>query len=322
VTDAAAAVRDEVERALPSSRLPLTGWSAPRAREWSWHFDAVGGGGRLLVKVPRWEGVDTLEAALAAGPQEDTAGEFSSLQSVFDAVARSGDPGLAAVRPVAYVPAVNAIVLDRLDAVPLVSRLTWSTSVAAGIDVLDRVGRLLRLLHGIGGFVDAPFDGRSAAARLRERFAGGPAAIQIVGESVARMAERLDGRAVATGTIHGDFSRRNILVTRDDRVAAIDPNRYTGSAASDLAHLAAELVLGRSRLVTLGLVPGAVRVHRWVAALVDGYGPHDEAFFEYEWAVEGLARWIDLEQGRSGPAGLLVTVNRRLFRSEIARLVA
>ena len=86
----------------------LVSLSAPQGCAWSFQFalvvDAPGGRRHLAVKVPRWEEAPTLEAALAAGPQESTRREHATLEAIAAAVTASGDPRLAAVVPVAYVP--------------------------------------------------------------------------------------------------------------------------------------------------------------------------------------------------------------------------
>ena len=325
MTAAAEIIRREVEAALPPSHRPLAQWSPPRAREWSWHFDAVGGGTRLLVKVSRWEGVDTLERALAEGAQADTAGEFAALQAIADAVERSGDEGLAAVRPVAYVPAVNAVVLEWLEARPLSSALRRTTSPWVAGALLERTGRWLRVAQvAMGPIALEPIDVLTAPSGRDDGLAGfrsPPPGFDDAAALVAAMGRRLGGRSTPTGTTHGDFSMRNILVTGDGRVAVIDPNRYRGPVLRDPARLSGELLVGRARLVTGGLLPGAARVGRWVEHLMTGFGDHDAEVFAYERAVAVLERWRAAE-GRPGVSRLAVKANRRLFRSTVSRLGA
>ena len=323
---AAGRIRHEVLGSLPARYRPLEGWSGPRRRDWSWQFDAVGGGTRLLIKVPRWAGVETLDDAVAAGPQPDTQGEFAALSAMAAAVAGSGDRRLAAVQPVVYVPGVNAVVLEWLDAIPLAARLGWTVPAATAGSLLGRTGAWLRVCHdAIGAWVLEPFDGRAAAAAWRgavDSLPGSPSGIAQAAERVAVAARRLDGHPVQVGTIHGDFSLRNVLVTGDGRVAVIDPNRYRGGAMADPARLAAELVLGRARLLTGGLLPGSARVRRWVGAFMEGYGRHDESVFAYEWAAASLRRWLDLEAGMTGARRVVLAADRHLFKSEIGRLAA
>ena len=121
-----------------------------------------------MVKVPRWEEAPTLEAALAAGPQESTRREHATLEAIAAAVAASGDPGLAAVAPVAYLPALNAVVTERLVAGPLRSRLgSWPGAEGRQVEVLRRTGRWLRLYHErVAGAASGRLDGAALAAEL------------------------------------------------------------------------------------------------------------------------------------------------------------
>ena len=325
MTAATDAIRSAIEAAVPARYRPFTRWSGPREREWSWHFDAIGGGVRLLGKIPRWEGIDTLDAALAAGPQPDTQGEFAVLEAISQTIAATGEPGLAAVVPVAYVPSVNAIVAEWLDAVPLQDRVGPMASSAETAELLTRTGRWLRIYHGaFGGWMTEPFDGAAAAASWQLEAVAGDLAGGL-GRAVMEVtaaAERLDGHPIATGTIHGDFTLSNVLVTGDDRIAVIDPNRYRGSAMADPARLAVDLMFGRTRLATAGTVPGEGRVHRRVAAVMRGYGDHDETAFGYESAAASLRKWLDLERhGLGSWQRLALVAGRRMFRTEIARLV-
>lgn len=326
MTTASESIRRQVEAALPAQYRPLDSWSAPRTREWSWHIDATGAGSRLLVKISRWEGVETLEKAMAAGAQRDTEGEFAAMVSIAEAVERSGDEGLAAVRPVAYVPEVNAIVLEWLEASPLGARLTRAASARTARTLLERAGRWLRVGHeALGPSIVGPLDGHAAWSGWQAaiaRMSRVPRGLREGAEVVAGVGERLHGRPTRSGTIHGDFSLRNVLVTGDGRVAVIDPNRYQGPLVVDPATLAAELMVGRWRLATGGTFPGTARIHRWVRWLLDGYGDHDAEVFAYECAVAVMGRWLALEAYTSPGRRLAVAANRRLFRYEVARLAA
>jgi len=206
---AAGRIRHEVLDSLPARYRPVEGWSGPRRQDWSWQFDAVGGGTRLLIKVPRWAGVDTLDDAVAAGPQPDTQGEFAALSAMAAAVAGSGDRRLAAVQPVVYVPGVNAVVLEWLDAIPLAARLGWTVPAATAGSLLGSTGAWLRVCHdAIGAWVVEPFDGKATAAAWHgavDSLHDSPSGIAQAAERVAAAAGRLDGHPVQVGTIHGDL---------------------------------------------------------------------------------------------------------------------
>ena len=102
-------------------------------RAWSVHVCPVvstaDGDVPLVVKIPTWDEAPTLAAALAAGPQAATRREVDALDEIVAMVRGAEDPFLTAVVPVAYVPEINAVVTECLDAVPLRSLLRprrWS----------------------------------------------------------------------------------------------------------------------------------------------------------------------------------------------------
>lgn len=322
--EASQRVREAVAAALPVEYGGITNWEGPRHGDWSWMFEAETGGpgpATLLVKVPRWEEAPDLVTALAAGPQADTGDEFRALEAISAAVAAAGDPGLTAVVPVAYVPEVNAIVTERLRARPLherIRRLPRSDSAA----LFRRAGRWLKAFHSIAGHALVPFG--PAEAEDIERIAGTPgrsSALARAAEAVAATARALADRPVATGVLHGDFSMRNVLVTIDNRVAVVDPNRYRGRNTRDAAHLLTEARLGRRQLATSGVMQRRARVEEWADAMRDGYPDLDPVVLSYERAAAAIRKWEELENRLRGLSRLTLVPARRLFSSEVEALV-
>ena len=313
------AIRAAVGAAVGPSHGAITGWSGPDSRPWSWHFAVRTEGGALVVKVPRWEGIASLEAALAAGPQADTAAEFAALRSIEQMVATSGDAGLAAVVPVAYVSAVNAIVMERLEAASLRSRLGIGAPNQAE-EWFGSLGRWLGHYHRTGAATDTAF---AVVAEL-ERWEGASRLHHGLRDEVAQAraaARRLEGRIVVTGAQHGDLTLGNVLITADGRVAVIDPNWTTGRHEVDAARILTEALLGRSQLLTFGLRRGTAVVDRWERALVAGHGRLDPAVLAYDRGAEALDRRIALTAG-----GLMTrSIGRGAgprFRGEIRRRFA
>jgi len=320
VTAAADRVRRAVERALPVAYGGVIRWSGPTGGEWSWMFAALTGGqapAALLVKVPRWDQAPDLPAALAAGPQRDTEEEFRALEAIAAVVAGAGDPGLTAVVPVAYVAEVNAIVTERLNARPIRRRLGRGRGDAAAL--FGRVGRWLRVFHASGSPTTGTFPATAEEAAFTD--IAGRAGRGDLGDAAAALAaaaRRREGRAVATGVLHGDLSLGNVLVTIDDRVAVIDPNRYPGRLAVDPAHLLTEARLGRRQLAGAGLTRRAGVVERWTDALLEGYPGLDPDLVAYERAAATVRRWASLEEAVRGPARMAMVPGRVLLRSEAA----
>lgn len=300
-------VRPAVEDAIGSA---LRSWSGPRPREWSWHFAATTEAGiALIVKVPRWEEAPRLEDALAAGPQDDTRAEFAALEAIHAAVEASGDPGLVAVRPVAYLPEVNAIVMERLASRSLGERLGFRRG--DGADLFAAVGRWLDLYHGLAPVhtgAPNPRDGSAAG------FAG--PMVDLAGRLVA--ARRSLGERRVLGITHGDLTLGNILVTDDGRVAVIDPNRLAGPLASDGARLLAEARVGRRQLRTLGRWSPPGVVDDWADALIRSQPRLDPAEARVAEAEAVFARWLEFRVGRGRVARM---IGDRVFAGELSRLL-
>lgn len=307
-------IRDAVAATL---QTPISEWSGPHDREWSWHFSAVSGGVRLLVKVPRWEGVVDLEAALAAGPQPDTEAEHRALVAIAGEVAASGDPALSAVTPVAYVPAVNAIVMERLASIPLRERLGAGRGPGQAEQWFEALGRWLARYHGLGDVAVAGFPGDAEAGRWEELSGSVPGQGRWLRRAAAA-ARRLDGVPTRVATLHGDLTMSNVLVTADDRVAVIDPNRNRGRVEEDAARVLTEASLGRGQLLTLGATRPRSVVSGWAAALCRGHGGMDADLFEYERGAEALRRRIGLI-GAGGAPRVIGAVNGWRFRGEFRR---
>ena len=316
-------IRAAVEEALPSGYGGVASWHGPRTGEWSWTFRVETGGAApatLLVKVPRWEDATDLADALAAGPQQDTEEEYRALEAIAAAVAASGDPGLAAVVPVAYVPEVNAIVTELLRARPLRDRLRGGRGGRSASAYFRRAGRWLAVFHGSGDRRPRPFlpgeadDFDQIAAHLGGSL--GQAASDLV--AAGRV---LTGRPTLEVVAHGDFSMANILVTIDDRVAVVDPNRYRARPSADVAHLLIEARLSRRQLLSAGIGGRRRTVEAWAAAMSEGYPELDPVLLSYDRAAAAVRRWAEVEERLRGVGRVALVPARRLLRSEVASLL-
>ncbi len=313
-------VRSAVGTAIANSRGAIVEWHGPASREWSWHFQARTSNAKstLLVKVPRWDGIATLDEALAEGPQAATAAEYSALEEIRRVVTAANDPGLTAVAPVAYVPAVNAIVMEQLEATPLRTRLGIGRGPADAVELFGRIGRWLGMYHRLGGGEPSRF---SAAAEIARWDSLGSERLRGPVNSAHRVAQSLDGRTVVAGTQHGDLTLGNVLVTGNGSIAVIDPNRTPGRWEADAAQLIAETRLGRGQLLSLGVLRSTAVVDRWADALADGHGGLDAEVFAYDRGAAALERMIALMVG--GPASrLTVTAASRLFQGEFRQRFA
>lgn len=332
--EAQALLRDRLAAAVPGwygGRARMASLSGPRRCAWSFQFDLLvetpAGRRHLVVKIPRWEEAPTLETALAAGPQQSTRREHATLEAISVAVEASGDLGLAAVLPVAYLADLNAVVTERLDAVPLRSRLGPRPGAEGRqAEALRRAGRWLRLYHdNVAGAVAGALDGAALAAELEDLSAhpSVPLLLQETLAALARQARERDGSPAVVGAAHGDFNLANVLITGDGRVAVLDPNLVPGPVLQDAAKLLTDLRLRRGRALTLGRV-GRRGLEAAEAAFLDGYGPADAALLGFLRAVATARRWAEMESRLAAQAGPLrrpaAAVLRRYPAAESARL--
>jgi len=300
-------------------------WGSTIEQTWSWQIPIQVGGSvhaDLLLKIPRWPEVETLERAVAAGEQPSTVAEFEALISIGDAVAKSGDPELTMVEPVAFLPAVNGILMHRLEGRSL-RRAVRFGSQNRDVDALFvRVGRLVTVVHGIGSPSRRPFDVAAVATQLSSD------AVGATPDELRRLLHRLADSAAGfgradepVGNVHGDLNMGNVLVDRAGRVAVIDPNPAEGPQLADVALLGIDVRFGRLRLATAGWIGSSTQRDKWAAAFETASGAQDEIVWPFREALALGERWLRVESETSGArrAGLLPT--RRLLGRELRRLV-
>jgi aminoglycoside phosphotransferase (APT) family kinase protein len=325
---------DRVRRAVAGA---VAGWFGPgaelaeftrgRLHSWSYQFRglvvAPARSIRIAVKVPRWDEAPTLGDALAAGPQSDTEREFSELRAIHHAVAGAGDDGLTAVVPLGHVRDVNAIVTEVIEARPLRAHLAVRPDPA---HLFAAAGRWLRLYHDrVGAAAEAPFPVERCIAdleRLAEQAGRWPDLLRRYHEVARAALVALEGVRVRTARLHGDFNLSNVLVTEDQRVAAIDTNLAEGPVAFDLARLITDLRTHRGRALTFGLRPPSSAVREWQAAFLSGYGDSPDPSLAAVRAAAVTERWAEIEAriASASPVsaeGVGLRIARRLMLREV-----
>lgn len=309
-------VKAAVAGALPTAYGGVAHWHRPRARRGSWLLRAETGGhapATLLVEIPKRANGRGAGGVRAAGPDDASEAEFRALEAIADAVAASGDPGLAAVVPVAYVSEVGAIVTEQLRARPLKDLLGWRDDDPT--EYFRRAGRWLSLFHGIGGRSPRPFQ---AHETIDEAIAT-DGSLADLASTVIDAVRTLAYRPSLEVVIHGDFTTANILVTIDDRVAVVGPERRPGRPTEDVADLLTELRFADGG--TFGVARRRSTVESWAQGVLDGYPGLDPAVLVCDRAIAILRLWSAREERLRGPARLVLKPFRRRVASEVRALL-
>lgn len=292
-------------------------------RIWSWEFPIRVGGSfeaDLLLKIPRWPEAQTLEGAVAAGEQPSTVAEYEALVSIGNAVADSADPGLTMVEPIAFLPAVNGILMRRLEGRSLRRAVRPGSRGRDIATLFSRVGRLVNLIHGIGSPSRRSIDGEVVAAEVGEVAVAAQQKVPELGFLLRRLAgvgEALDGVAEPVGRVHGDLNMSNVLVDQAGRVAVIDPNPAEGPQLADVALLSGDIRFDRWQLAPAGWIVSTAGRGRWAAALQSASGVENEIAWPFREALALGERWLRVESETSGVyrAGLFPA--RRLLGREL-----
>lgn len=293
---------------------------------WSVHVWGRADMGRptsFISKTPIWEGADTLVEALRHGEQPGTRAEYEELRRIHQLIDSAEMPGLSAVRPLAYDPDSNTIVMEafngrRLDAA------WWRPGEAVRIrEAFAKVGKWVALRSDIEA-TEAAFDPDAFERDLDQIAAGSRDRAELVA-LCRRLAEELRGRPMLEGRLHGDLTPSNVLVGTGGDVAVIDPNLPRGWVLEDLATMAVSSRVHRWRAVTWGLLPRPSAIEGWEQSLIDGFGsvPEDEWRWAMAWTT--LRRWAFASETRWGGgfwarvAGGLIG---RRYEAEVDRLSA
>jgi hypothetical protein len=319
-------IRQAVERAVPGllGGSTITEWHGPTTRQgsWQWWIHASGpDGGDLMLKIPRWDATESLDAVLARGERDETHAELDGLRRIELAVLASGDPGLTAVEPIGHIAAVDGILMRRLAGESLRDRVGWSRGSGDMTAIFERLGRWIKVFHDVDGSpTTTPFDpqaGRRRIDDLERRLdeASRPSQALVAAlDAMRAAAASLEGRVEAVAEIHGDLCLSNVVVGRDDRVAVVDPARRTGPALVDVASVVTDVRLDRRQLLVGGRLRQDSITDAWTSRLLAGASLAGEPMIGYRLAEAAIARWVDLELDRS-PAGRLgLAGGRRLLR--------
>lgn len=303
------------EGAVLAASLP-----AVQARKWSYmmryevHVPA-GADTALLVKIPREPGIQTLDGAVKAEQwYAATRLEYDTLQAIATTFTADGAEIFCTIRPLVYLPAWNAIVMEEMPAEPLKTAMLRGRMIL-GIEsdwqqfetALNRAGHWLRIFHErLGNPAFQPFDAAEAQAEIERDLSRleGLTDQQVELEPLRAAFERAVGGlsrvAVPVAALHGDFNCANILLSSDGRVSALDMNNnLRGSVYQDLATLVTDLFTRKVTFVAYGLFARSRHLERGARAVLEGYfggEPWNDALLNVACALAVVRKWIQDEE--------------------------
>lgn len=227
--------------------------------------------------------------------------EFRSLTRVFDHFAAQPDRRLAAIRPVADLPEINAVVMEAVRGTALPAAASRRGRRAD--EWMRRIGEWLRWFHRIAPDGVTPEQTLGPADTLRglDRRAG---ELRAAGVSLASWPLWGETRRILEDTgqgervwIHGDFHQGNVLVLPDGGILCFDTAlQLVDSPYHDLGKFTASLKTRRSRIMRLGLIPSQRQVEAWSHQLLQGYLDGQPVNHRLLGLYEGyfiLEKWLD-----------------------------
>lgn len=239
----------------------------------------------LVVKIMRFP--DQATAAVSYQSEElliRGQREYESLLRVYQHFLQQDDPHLRAVYPEAYLPDINALIMDFVPGQPLYDNnlsprhLLSRQGMNKAMYMLQRCGKWLRWLHELP-VDDAPADRRFGPVdslailleHVRQLRACGVdlESWPLWQPTVAALQQVNDDRQV---WVHGDLHARNFFLLPDQSVVSMDTALdRLDSPYYDLGKLVADLKSRRARLLSLATFPTPAMIDMLSQAFLAGY---------------------------------------------------
>ncbi len=319
-----------------------------RARRWSFFIRYAiqrpqCGRMGLLVKVPRLDERATLAQAVSATELVPyTQLEYEALTKLARAFVREEIAAYCTVRPIAFLPDWNAIVMEELPLRPIKQLLNkpglllgraaeWSELTA----LFRRAGGWLQIFHSRLGDVQVePLELSCLEAAIdkavAELDAAGDRQLELapLKARLCAMAQTVANVPVPVAGLHGDLSGANVFLTPDGRVGVLDPNGHLrGPIYHDLATLISDPVARISFMLTTRWGSQRQRLTGIRAAVLDGYfgsQPHNVRMLDLYSALVLVQKWARHERrfaALQGPAKIarmaLLAHVRSYFQAEL-----
>lgn len=256
------------------------------------------GGSRWVVKQPHtaWS-QDDVSNPLSA--QE----EFQALRRLHAHFTSLGLP-FRVPEPVAFLPDVDAVVMEYVDGVSVKDLLNYGSLMRPRVllDGLSASGRLLRHLHGLEAHPKVEVDLKDQAEQVLtvadEKLR--PLGLDLPQPVRQTMLEIPRARvSSAQVRLHGDFGPANILLARDGSTVGLDPAlEAVGVPEEDLVRFVA-LTSGIIRLAPELIAPPVAGVRRRMESrLLEGYYQTSTwpPLFELRYLHQLCRRWCRLRE--------------------------
>lgn len=237
--------------------------------------------------------------------------EFETLVRVYDHFSNPPEPLIGGLRPRAYLPQINAVVMDFAAGKPLYDanlvwrRLATSNGIRRAEQLMTRSGRWLRRFHKIPIKNPPPercfgpsniFQDLLKLVDDLQAFGVDPSVWSFWNCATAMFARIGDTAHVWT---HGDFHLRNVLVQSNGAVLGFDTAmERVDNPCFDAGKFIADLKTRREMILRLGLLPTPATIQRLEDAFLTGYSdgrslstlPLYEGFFIFLKWLEILER--------------------------------
>ncbi|MBK7728146.1 MAG: phosphotransferase [Gammaproteobacteria bacterium] len=237
--------------------------------------------------------------------------------------------------PYALVENRRAVIMEWIDAPPLQRAIHGFPGERIGRhEAVKKSAEWLRWFHLRDGIANSPFDANAALHRIDALFARIPAerrcaTFEASSALLYRRADIVHGQAVMHGSVHGDFTPYNIMVSRATAVGidylANKQVAVVGDVNRMLMYLFAHRYFPVSRRM---LGPQGCTREDWTA-FTQGYGtgilPAGEQTFLYFQFLEVMRRWGSLLAETEPPSILFryIETNRvRTMAQHIAHLLS
>lgn len=285
----------------------------------------------LRVKIHRLEGNNSLASAIA-DPNLKIVGrkEFNFLKIIARGIQEQNDPQLGFIRPIAYLPRWNAIIMIELDAISF-REIVFHPKMRLGDKhyrhrfekAIYATGKWLRVYHQhLGKIEKKTFNadelGQKNAQRFKQIMQMGISnpSIEALRKKFIQVLKIINHRPATYAHQHGDFHFSNILLSPDDKVIIIDMDpRYQERLPiyADISALLTDIKVQKMLLKSLGFLMSESYLQKSQQLLLDGYfvdAPPDEIFLAL-YSATGMLRAIHWYRERalemSGAKKLLST---------------